>query len=48
MEMDFKNAGNNHIVFAKKDNRYSWHYNTIDHWIMEYWSSYIVSVFIVR
>jgi len=41
MEIDFKNSGSNHIVFAKKDGHYSWHYNTIGHWIMEYWASYI-------
>ncbi len=31
MEIDFKNSGFNHIVLAKKDGHYSWHYNTIDH-----------------
>lgn len=39
--MNFKNSGSNLLVFAKKDGHYSWHYNTIDHWIMEYWPSYI-------
>jgi len=41
MKIDFKNAGSNHIVLFKKKGQYSWHYNTIDHWIMEYWASYI-------
>jgi hypothetical protein len=41
MEIDFNNSGSNHIVLAKKEGHYTWHYNTIDHWIMEYWASYI-------
>ena len=41
MKIDFKNSGSNHIVLAKKEGHYTWHYNTIDHWIMEYWASYI-------
>lgn len=41
MKIDFKNSGSNHIVLFKKEGKYSWYYNTIDHWIMENWFAYL-------